>query len=173
MKKMRRWRMRIKKPVCRDQGHLDRRGCLARKHRRCASGGGHAEASARRLLLRVTTPLASTAIIHCSPPFNLWFDDVQPGANQNGPVFVRKGSFATRHREPTEILSLPEKLTASVEPLYRKPRHPPRRSGSCMNRSTRGIVDSVEQPACRFRMHDEHDIAGREGIHAAAGVTRL
>jgi hypothetical protein len=95
-----------KKPVCRDQGHLDKRGCSL-AITQMGEWGGHAGASARRLQLRVTTPLASTAIIHLLTSFQkLRFDDARPGANQNGPVVVRKGSLATRYREPTTPLFL-------------------------------------------------------------------
>ena len=114
---------RLPRPRSSRQTGLFARNCLI------CEWGGHAEASARRLLLRVTTPLASTAIIHCSPPFNLWFDDFRPGANQNGPVIVRKGSFATRHREPTTPLFLPSQAPARQECRCRRTTTKNRRFG--------------------------------------------
>ena len=99
-------RRSTKNPVCRDQGASRQTGLYLALSLGWASGGGHAEASARRLQLRVTTPLASTAIFHLLTSFqNFGVTIPDPGANQKGPVLVRKGSFATRHREPTGLLS--------------------------------------------------------------------
>ncbi len=61
-------------------------------------------------VLRVTTPLASTARFHLLTSFQKHgWTIFRPGANQKGRKIVRKGSFATRHREPTDPLFLREK----------------------------------------------------------------
>ncbi len=53
--------------------------------------GDHAEASVRRLLLTVITPLASTAIFHLLTSLRFIGLTVHdPGANQSGPFAVLK-----------------------------------------------------------------------------------
>ncbi len=52
--------------------------------------GGHTEVSARRLQLRVSTPLASTAIIHLLTSFQNGPTIHSPGANQKRPFLVLK-----------------------------------------------------------------------------------
>ncbi len=64
--------------------HLDRRGCSRAITRMC-EWGGHAGASARRLQLRVTTPLASTAIFHLLTSFQNF------GLTIPDPVPTRRG----------------------------------------------------------------------------------
>ena len=67
---------------------------------------GHAGASARRLQLRVTTPLASTAIIHLLTSFqNIGVTIHGPGANQNGPILVRKVTRDALSRTDATIIS--------------------------------------------------------------------
>ena len=82
--------------------------------------GGHAEASARRLQLRVTTPLASTAIIHLLTSFQSRFDALRPGCQPEGAASRTEGSFATRYREPTPLLFFPIKCPAREKSVRRR-----------------------------------------------------
>ena len=118
--------------------------------------GGHAEASARRLQLRVTTPLASTAIFHLLTSFqNFGVTIPGPGANQKGPVLVRKGSFATRHREPTGLLSFRIEDSAreiSVvlvrRPPTREGSRPPLKIGQFQRFGRLSWLIALRRPAC-------------------------
>ena len=69
-------------------------------------------------VLRVTTPLASTAKFHLLTSFqNHGLTIRDPGANQNGSKIVRKGSIATRNRETTVALSPAAKWRAREKRL--------------------------------------------------------
>lgn len=72
-------------------------------------------------VLRVTTPLASTAKFHLLTSFqNHGLTILDPGANQNESKIVRKRSIATRDRETTEVLSLAAKGRAREKRLRRR-----------------------------------------------------
>ncbi len=97
------------KPACRDQGNLDRRGCYLAISLMC-EWGGHTEVSARRLELRVSTPLASTAIIHLLTSFQNGSTIDGSGANQKEPSLVLKSLsrrvIANRHADYLKLSNM-------------------------------------------------------------------
>lgn len=102
-----------KKPVRRDQGNLNERDCLlAIKRWRV---GWLCRSSSPPTVLRVTTPLASTANFHLLTSFQIGSANANPVANQNGEAFTQKQSVAMRHHDTTPVLSpIPTQPTREI-----------------------------------------------------------
>ena len=176
---------RRKKPPAETKVHFDGRNLSRVIVIDDREWGGRAVASARRLWLRVTTPLASTAIIHLITSFQkTWLDDysVQVPTRTDRAV-VRKGSVATRHCDPTASLS-PEKSVRTREICGRRydatDTHRVR-SGDFRSRfvfprrwisACQGGRDPLGDRLVDFVQHDHEHVAGRERIHRPGTLVR-
>lgn len=137
--------------------------------------GDHAEASVRRLLLTVITPLARTAIIHLLTSLRFIGLTVNgPGANQSGPFAVLKSPSrrvtAIRRLHYRSTSPLVQGFVKDFRAIFCKDRKPLKRftqnlrTISC-ERLAAGRVD--------FILNDDQQVACRKRVQWSSAATAL